>query len=197
MHDNFTGSVSSLSFNFSFEKFISTGSDGSIFVYSVHAKGKCFQLRTKSVSFSFGDCESIEDVEGDKILAIEDEKRVSIASEKTLRANKRRSEMIEVVNQLKSEYEFIKEQNSRLPAAMQLAAADFRIGGRIDAEVNAEVADMEKKFVEERQKSLGKIERFRSRMQTIMLNKWSMPLHGIRFVFCISLSIFSIYVCGY
>lgn len=183
MHDNLNGNVTSLNFSFSFDSLISTGSDGSIFLYSLNVLSKCSILKKKSVSFSFVDCESIDDVQSEKVLPLEEEKRMSIAAEKQLRANKRRTEMIEVVNQLKNEYEFIKEQNLRLPISMQLPSGEFDIDDRIIAEVKMEIDEMEKKFLAEKELKMKKIENFQLKIENIMLNDvecWSISLKGIK-----------------
>lgn len=183
MHDNLNGNVTSLNFNFSFDKFISTGSDGSIFLYDVNMLEKCSNIQKKSVSFSFVDCDSIEDIQSENVSSLEEEKRISIAAERTLRANKRRAEMIEIVNQLRTEFDFIKEQNTRLPTSMQIPSDEFKIDDRITAKVKADIDEMEDKFLKEKQEKMNKIEDFQAKIKTIMLNDieyWSMPLQGIK-----------------
>lgn len=124
-----------------------------------------------------------EDICDTHRLSLEQEKSVAVAQVNAKRANKKKSDILEMINSLRIEFEVVNERNSRLPESMQLSKKDFEIDSRITDDIQAEIerhieADRVEHFTE-----MNKIRLQWSKIDTVLLNNvdcWAISLIAVR-----------------
>lgn len=107
---------------------------------------------------------------------------MAIAQANAERVNRKKSEILEMINSLRMEFELVNERNSRLPDAMQLNEADFEIDSRITEDIRVEInrqmeADRIEHLVE-----MNKIRSQWTKIDNVLLNNvecWAISVLGI------------------
>lgn len=184
MHDKLNGKIKSLQFSFDQKKFFSAGVDGNLFLYSTASMHKYLQQpasTSKSDAFDYPEAEDICDANRQ---SLEQEKLMIIAQANAERVDRKKSEILELINHLRIEFDLVNERNSRLPESMRLNETDFDIDSRITDDIQAEIerqteADRMENLIE-----MNKICLQWSKVDKMLLHNvdcWAISLLGIRY----------------
>lgn len=179
MHDNKNGKITSLRFSCDETQFFSAGVDGNLFVYTTKSMVK-YVRPAKASDIDYPETEDICDANR---LSLEQEKLLAIAKANAERANRKKSQILEMINALRMEFELVNERNSRLPESMRLGEKDFEIDSRITDDIQAEIDRQMKKDHIEHHIEMNKIRSQWSKIDWVLLNNvecWAISLLGVR-----------------
>lgn len=184
MHDHLNGKITSLQFSFDQKQLFSAGVDGNLFLYSTTSMYKYLRqpaITSNSDAFDYPEAEDIRDVNR---LSLEQEKLMIIAQSNAERVDRKKSEILELINHLRIEFDLVNERNSRLPESMRLSETDFEIDPRITDDIQAEIlrqteADRMENLIE-----MNKICSQWSKVDKMLLHNvecWAISLLGVRY----------------
>lgn len=186
MHDNINGQVTSLGVSFDNKYLFSTGSDGNIFVYKCNLKQSVAEYHNdqmQKIDWSLLAIPQITDIFDSNSLSLEQEKQKAVANEKSLKVNTRKAEILEIIGQLKNEFDQIKKRNYRLPESMQLTSTALEIDQRITEDLQHEFDQQMEMVRKEQSAEIKKIQLFKSKIDEVLLSNiecWPISLLGIR-----------------
>lgn len=182
MHDNQNGKITSLQFSLDQKQFFSTGVDGNLFVYSWKSLQPCLRP-ANAPNIDALNYPETDDICDTNRLSLEQEKTMAVAQANAERANRKKSDILEMINSLRIEFEVVNERNLRLPQSMQLSETDFEIDSRITDDIQAEIEHHMEADRVEHTAEMNKIRLQWSKIDTVLLNNvncWAISLIGIR-----------------
>lgn len=178
MHNIQNGKITSLRFSCDEKQFFSAGVDGNLFVYATKSMVECVRAAIAS-DIDYPETEDICDGH----ISLEQEKLLAIAKANAERVNRKKSQILEMINALRMEFELINERNSRLPESMRLSEKDFEIDSRITDDIQAEIHRQMEKEHFEHLIEMNKIRSQWSKIDSVLLNNvecWAISLVGVR-----------------
>lgn len=183
MHDNQNGKITSLQFSFDQKQFFSSGIDGNLFVYSAMQPMQPCLRPAKGPNIVAQNYLGTEDICDTHSLSLEQEKSMAVAQANAERANRKKSNILEMINSLRIEFEVVNERNSRLPESMQLSKKDFEIDSRITHDIQTEIERHMEADRVEHYTEMNKIRLQWSKIDTVLLKNvdfWAISLIAIR-----------------
>lgn len=184
MHDNLNGKITSFQYSFDQKHFFSTGVDGNLFVYSTTSMQKLIKNRsTEACDIDKFDYPEMTDILDANRLSLEQEKLMAIAQANAECVNRKKSNILEMINARRIEFDLVNERNAHLPESMRLSESNFEIDSRITEDIRREINDQ---MEADRIEGLVEMNRIRSKwrkIDNVLLHNvdcWAISLLGIR-----------------
>lgn len=122
-------------------------------------------------------------------LSLEQQKQFEEENHRKIAIQKRKTEVLEIIGQLKNEFTEIKERNDKLPEKFRQNTAAFEIDKRITDDLEQRTQQKFRAIQNELRRKIEKIRTHAERMEHLYLDNlehWPITLTGFRYDFLLA-----------
>lgn len=198
LHDNISGMISALCTSFDQKHLFSVGLDGNIFTFKLNLNVPPNAKEIEPQAFEFIDPVKISDITDPQFLSLEDQKQKNYRDERTRIINEKKSQMLEVLGMLKSDFSDVQNRNHLLPDSQKLSPVELELDTRITLDLEGDFQRQSGLVRRKMAFDVQKITLLKSKVENFLVNNlecWPIELLAIRYTLFDLLNVSANFIC--